>query len=106
MSSGAELHFRRSAVELPHTVVIHDMKQEQRCRRHATKMQLRGKFGQEADRHADRSYVPPVAWVALADLSETDLAAVLVRAGPHEVRAFVPRQVLPLADERFARCHR
>ena len=51
-------------------------------------------------------YVPPVAWVALADLSETDLVAVFVRAGPHELRAFVPRQVLPLADERFARCHR
>ena len=53
MSSGAELHFSRSAVELPHTDMMHAMKDEQRCRRHATKMQLRGKFGQEADRHAD-----------------------------------------------------
>ena len=54
MSSGAELHFSRSAVELPHIEVILTKKDEQRCRRHATKMQLRGKFGQEADRHAAR----------------------------------------------------
>ena len=42
------------AVELPHTEVILTRKDEQRCRRHATKMQLRGKFGREADRHADQ----------------------------------------------------
>ena len=47
MSSGAELHFSRNAVELPHTEVILTKKDERRCRRHATKMQLRGKFGQD-----------------------------------------------------------
>ena len=40
MSSGAELHFSRSAVELQPIDMIHAKKDEQRCRRHATKMQL------------------------------------------------------------------
>ena len=50
----AEVQLYATAIELPHTEVILTKKDEQRCRRHAMKMQLRGKFGQEADRYADQ----------------------------------------------------
>ena len=54
MSSGAELHFCRTAVELQPIDMIHATKDEQRCRRHATKMKLRGNLGQDATKDEQR----------------------------------------------------
>ena len=53
--SCAELHFGQTTFELQKHNMIQTSKHKQRCRRHATKIKLRGKFGQEDDRHTSKT---------------------------------------------------